>query len=255
MSKALIFDMDGTLTPATQDISSDMMTELSKIKPAYKKYLVSGSDMEKIERQIPVDFLLSDFDKVFSCNGTRVWNCKLDMDDETQPVEPELIHKISLLDHYSQADINHIISYLLKLASESHTQFKTGTFIEWRESQINFSVVGRNCSLDQREDYVRWDKKSSERKRIAEKLRNEFKGWGLVFNLGGQISIDITRKEWDKTYAFKNIEEKPQDCIFFGDKIMPGGNDYTIARMCNKYYDIESPEDTIIALQEYQRKS
>jgi len=252
MTKAIIFDMDGTLTPATQPISKEMMEAVASISPVYQKYLVSGSDMSKIENQIPYDFLLRHFDKVFACNGTSVYNTHLDNDDENKPFQPELIHQIRLLDHYSQADINHIISYLLKLASQSHTKFKTGTFVEWRGSQINFSVVGRNCDLAQREDYVLWDQKSKEREKIADKLRQEFAGWGLVFNLGGQISIDITRKEWDKTYAFKYITEKPQDCIFFGDKICPGGNDYTIARMCGKYYDVSGPEDSLILLEQYK---
>jgi len=252
--KALVFDMDGTLTPATQPISKDMLQTLIDMGPGYKKYLVTGSEMTKIEKQIPEDFLLRNFEKVFSCNGTRVWNCNLDMDDESQNIQPELIHKIDLLDHYSQADMNHLIGYLLKVASESHTKFKTGTFIEWRGSQINFSVVGRNCTLSQREDYVEWDKKSNERKRITDRLSKEFEGWGLGFKLGGQISIDITRKEWDKTYALRNIVEDPKDCIFFGDKITPGGNDFSIAMKCGKYHDVGSPEDTMIALEQYKQR-
>ena len=251
MTKALIFDMDGTLTGHTQPISKDMMQTLIDLGPGYKKYLVTGSEMSKIENQMPEDFLLKTFEKVFACNGTRVWNCNLDMDDETRTIQPELIHKIDLLDYYSQADMNHLIGYLLKVASESHTKFKTGTFIEWRGSQINFSVVGRNCSLSQREDYVKWDIKSNERTRIAERLAKEFQGWGLVFNLGGQISIDITRKEWDKTYALKNIRENSKDCVFFGDKIIEGGNDFGIAMKCGKYHDVDNPADTMIALEQY----
>ena len=251
MTKAIIFDMDGTLTGHTQPISKDMMQTIIDLGPGYKKYLVTGSEMSKIENQIPEDFLLKTFEKVFACNGTRVWNCNLDMDDETRTIQPELIHKIDLLDYYSQADMNHLIGYLLKVASESHTKFKTGTFIEWRGSQLNISVVGRNCSLSQREDYVKWDIKSNERTRIAERLAKEFQGWGLVFNLGGQISIDITRKEWDKTYALKNIRENPKDCVFFGDKIIEGGNDFGIAMKCGKYHDVDNPADTMIALEQY----
>jgi phosphomannomutase len=196
--KALVFDMDGTLTPATQKISIEMIKELETIPNGFKKYLVTGSDMSKVLNQIPESFLLENFSKVLTSNGTRVYNTSLDLDDETGALEPELIHKIELIDHYSQADINHLVSRLLTIASESHTKYKTGTFIEWRGSQINFSVIGRNCSLEQRQDYVKWDKKSNERKKIVERLKEEFEGWGLGFNLGGQISIDITRKEWDK---------------------------------------------------------
>jgi len=252
MSKALVFDMDGTLAPATQKISDDMMTALLSVKPGYNKYLVTGSDMEKIQKQIPESFLLKCFRKVFACNGTSVFDTNLDTDDETKPYAPDLVHTVKLLDHYSQADMNHLIGYLLKVASESHTKFKTGTFIEWRGSQINFSVVGRNCTLEQRDDYVKWDKKSNERQRIADRLSKEFQGWGLVFNLGGQISIDITRKEWDKSYALNFIPEDPTECIYFGDKIVEGGNDFSIAMKCGKYYDIENPEDTLIILDQYK---
>ena len=249
--KALIFDMDGTLTPATQTISEEMMHSLSRVKPGYNKYIVTGSDMDKVLRQIPESFLLKNFKKVFTCNGTRAYDTSLDLDDETKPFAPDLVHKIELLDHYSQADLNHLVSRLLSIAAESHTKYKTGTFIEWRGSQINFSVVGRNCSLEQREDYVKWDKKSNERNKIVKRLKEEFSGWGLGFNLGGQISIDITRKEWDKSYALGHIPEDPHDCIFFGDKIVEGGNDFEIAMKCGKYHDVRTPEDTLIILNEY----
>ena len=252
LPRALLFDMDGTLTDPRQPISADMFQALSKVKPAIKKYLVTGSDMSKIEEQIPPSILLSMFDRVYACNGTRVYNCKLDMDDESLPIEPELIHKVTLLDHYSQADINHIMGVLLRIAADTHTKFKTGTFVEWRESQINFSVVGRNCTLEQREDYVVWDQKSSERAKIIEKLRKEFLGWGLSFRLGGQISIDITREGWDKSYAFENMIETPDQCVFFGDKICPDGNDLDIAMKCAYYHHADSVTDVIIKLQEYQ---
>ncbi len=246
--KSLIFDMDGTLTESRQHISDEMIQALMKIPNSYKKYLVTGSDMAKVEEQIPIEVLLAVFDKVFACNGTRVFNTNLDLDDETRPVEPELIHKVNLSDFYSESDLNHIMNTLLKLAHETHTKIKTGTFVEWRESQINFSVVGRNCTSGQREDYVKWDNKSGERKKLVEQLEDKFQGWGLSFRLGGQISIDVTRQGWDKSYAFNNISEKPEDCVFFGDKIVPGGNDYDIAVLCGKYHDVQGAADTILAL-------
>ncbi len=61
--------------------------------------------------------------------------------------------------------------FFLKTAYKTHTKIKTGTFIEWRDSQINFSVVGRNCTSDQREDYVRWDNKSGEREKIVDNFK------------------------------------------------------------------------------------
>jgi len=249
---ALLFDMDGTITDARQPISEDMVSALKYLKPTVRKYLITGSDMDKIEEQIPYEVLLETFERVYSCNGTRVWNCNLDMDDETRPLEPELIHKVSLLDHYSEADITHIVNVLLSIAADTHTKIKTGTFVEWRQSQINFSVIGRNCNSAQRSDYVTWDQKSGERQKIVETLRKEFKGWGLSFRLGGQISIDITREGWDKSYAFTNMNESPDQCIFFGDKICKDGNDLDIAMKCGRFHHIDGPADLILQLQEYK---
>ena len=137
---AMLFDMDGTLTDARRPITPDVIVALRSTMTGVKRYIVTGSDLSKIEEQIPSDVLLGLFDRVYACNGTRVYNTNLDMDDETQAIEPELIHKVTLLDHYSEADINHIINVLLQTAASTHTRIKTGTFVEWRESQINFSV-------------------------------------------------------------------------------------------------------------------
>jgi len=248
---ALLFDMDGTLTDPRQPITQDVVEILRSISPTIKKYLVTGSDMDKIEEQIPNEILLNIFERVYSCNGTRAWNCNLDMDDEILPIEPELIHKVDLTDHYSEADLTHIINVLLSIAAKTHTKIKTGTFVEWRQSQINFSVIGRNCSLEQRRDYVKWDQKSGEREKIIEHLRDQFQGWGLSFRLGGQISIDITREGWDKSYAFTNLIESPDQCVFFGDKICKDGNDLDIAMKCARYHNVEGPADLILQIQEY----
>jgi len=249
--KALLFDMDGTLTDPRQRITPEVLSCLQSLPTGTRKYLVTGSDMTKIEEQIPSDYLLALFERVYACNGTRVYNCNLDMDDETLPEEPELIHKTSLVDFYSEADLTHIVDVLLATAAQTHTKIKTGTFVEWRESQINFSVIGRNCTTSQREDYVKWDTKSDERKRIIEHLRKEFKGWGLSFRLGGQISIDITREGWDKSYAFQHMHEIPDHCVFFGDKICKDGNDLDIAMKCGRYHHVDGPADLILQMQEY----
>ena len=126
---ALLFDMDGTLTDPRQLITEDVVKALKSIRPSIRKYLVTGSDMSKIDEQIPNDILLDLFERVYACNGTRVYNCNLDMDDETMAIEPELIHSTSLTDFYSEADINHIVNVLLKTALDTHTKIKTGTFI------------------------------------------------------------------------------------------------------------------------------
>ena len=44
---------------------------------------------------------------------------------------------------------------------------RAGNHIENRGSMINFSIVGRDCSLKERKKYFEWDEKNGERKIIA----------------------------------------------------------------------------------------
>jgi len=250
-TKALIFDMDGTLTHSRQPVPKEVLKALKKLRGKYKLYLVTGSNFSKVEEQFGWDKVIEIFEKVMCCNGTTVFQTSLDPDDEHGNLEPDLIHKVSLIDHYSQADLNHVISVLLKYASKNHTKYKTGTFVEWRGSQINFSLIGRNCSQAQREDYAKWDKKSGDRDKAIKFLEKEFKSYGLAFRKGGQISIDISRIEWSKAYAFENIDEKPEDCVFFGDNIVPVGNDWEIAKMCGKFHAVDGPDEFLEVLAEY----
>ena len=67
-------------------------------------------------------------------------------------------------------------------------------------------------------------------------------------------SIDIHPKGCNKSQAKKWILDKLGEdttIYFYGDKTLKGGNDYEIAMMCGKYFDIEAPEDTIILLEQF----
>ena len=64
MPAALLFDMDGTLTDAREPISQRCCEGLEGCSNSIKKHLVTGSDMVKIEEQIPNDNLLQLFERV-----------------------------------------------------------------------------------------------------------------------------------------------------------------------------------------------
>lgn len=72
----------------------------------------------------------------------------------------------------------------------------------------------------------------------------------ILFFSGGQISIDVFPKGWDKTYCLKFLSEF-DEIHFFGDKTLPGGNDYEIwddSRTVG--HTVTSPDDTMKQLKE-----
>ena len=54
MTKALIFDMDGTITLAGQKATRKVMDELNRVRTKYKMYLATGSGYTKVEEQLVV---------------------------------------------------------------------------------------------------------------------------------------------------------------------------------------------------------
>jgi phosphomannomutase len=54
---------------------------------------------------------------------------------------------------------------------------------------------------------------------LVKALQQKFPDYGLTYSIGGQISIDIFPKGWDKTYALGIVADEQFDEIhFFGDK-------------------------------------
>ncbi|MBC8395324.1 MAG: hypothetical protein H8E05_01390, partial [Bacteroidetes bacterium] len=145
-----------------------------------------------------------------------------------------------------------LLNDLNQLLLDSEYEERSGNHIEHRPGMINFSVIGRNATPEERIKYFDWDKLNGERERIAEFLRGRYKD--LDFNIGGQISIDINPKGKDKSQSTKYIREKSHqeeiEFVFFGDKCQKGGNDYDIVKDIHEnkdgvYFNVEGPEETV----------
>ena len=98
---------------------------------------------------------------------------------------------------------------------------------------VNFSVIGRNCTVKDRDDYEEWDTINGERSLIKDTLEKEFPELDVF--IGGAISVDITYKNKGKEQVALKVRNKypNHEIIFFGDKTDIGGNDYTLACKLN----------------------
>uniref|UniRef100_A0A8C5S552 Phosphomannomutase n=1 Tax=Laticauda laticaudata TaxID=8630 RepID=A0A8C5S552_LATLA len=84
------------------------------------------------------------------------------------------------------------------------------------------------------------------RDRFVADLRRDFAGKGLTFSIGGQISFDVFPNGWDKRYCLGIVaQDNFEKIYFFGDKTMPGGNDYEIYTDPRTVgHSVSSPEQT-----------
>jgi phosphomannomutase len=211
MNEVLVFDVDGTLTPPRSPMDETMARALRRLISHRQVFLVTGSDRAKLEAQAPVDILES-ASGVFCCSGNEIWRGKRLVMEMTHIFPPELI------------------ALAAQLLESSEYPLRTGRHIEERTGSLNISVVGRNANLLQRRDYQRHDRAAQERDRLIAAIEAQFPEYEC--NRGGQISIDIAPRGWNKARVFKEVRTRVPGAVvhFFGDTIGEGGNDLPLAQ-------------------------
>jgi len=237
MDRIFIFDIDGTLTPSRLRMTEEFAKFFDKWSEKNKYYLVTGSDLDKTKEQLPIAYI-DRAEAIFTCCGNQMW------------IDGELIYD-------NKFKVPRKLNKLLgTIMSNSQYPHRYGNHIEDRGSMVNFSIVGRDCTQEQREEYFEWDKQSLERKIIAQAIKEKFPDLDAV--IGGQISIDIYPKGMDKSQVLNVIEQErlvpPSEYIFIGDGIENGGNDYPLAHLMDNiegcdWYQTDGWEHTMQILE------
>ena len=221
MDRIFIFDVDGTLTPSRLPMTKEFQKFFKQWIKKNKFYLVTGSDLPKLQEQMC--FYDIEAEGIFTCCGNQFWK-----------PDPSIVNTSAELIYDNKFEMtNKLKSSLEVMLMSSQYPHRYGNHIEDRGSMVNFSVVGRNCTQEQREKYYEWDKEKGERRKMSIFLKNKFKDLDAV--IGGQISIDIYPKGNDKSQVLNVIEQErlipPNEYIFIGDGIENGGNDYPLAEL------------------------
>ena len=224
MSKVFIFDVDGTLTPSRQKMTKEFKKFFTNWLKSNKFYLVTGSDLPKLQEQM--DFMDIEAEGIFTCCGNQFWR-----------PDPYIVNISAEMIYDNKFEVPRKLKSLLGVfLINSQYPHRYGNHIEDRGSMVNFSVVGRDCTQEQRDEYFEYDNKKGERKIIATAIKEKFPDLDAV--IGGQISIDIYPKGNDKSQILDIIKQdrlvEPDEYIFIGDRTEEGGNDYPLAKLMNK---------------------
>jgi len=223
-----IFDVDGTLTPSRGRMNNEFANWFEHFATHNAVYLVTGSDREKTLEQIP-EHIYNLCITVYQCSGNDVWQQGTNLRTSDFKLDDILFQDL----------INELEN------SKFHT--RTGNHIDERPGLANFSVLGRNASLEDRFLYRQWDEHKNERQNICERLRKKWPNYN--FQIAGETGIDITAKGSTKAQILTDFD--PDDTLyFFGDKCKYGGNDFEIASDVvarlgdNKVFEVNDWEDT-----------
>ena len=248
----ILFDMDGTLTPARQVMSMEMAHAIGKLSKKHEVGIVTGSGLNYVLEQCSIlkEVFDIDWEKIhlLPCNGTQWYKFK----------NHKLVchHSADMKSELGKKLYQRIVSKLCYEQSIVAATFESldffGTFVQYRKSLLNWCPIGRDSDTDTkaREKFVEFDKLTNFRKSKLAEL-NEFINTGsdkqVTIVLGGHTSFDIYPIGWDKTYALNHFDvTKTGKIVFVGDRCTGDGNDRTIYQACYPdAYQTTSPENTL----------
>lgn len=232
----IIFDLDGTLGKSKCPLDAEMESLLDKLLSRKKVAIISGGGYPQFQTQIlkafPHDGHFSNL-FLLPASGTRLYVWRGTWNEQyAEHLSPKEKEKI-------------MISFNAALKQAGHVQPTKvyGTIIEDRGSQITFSALGQQAPVEEK---ATWDPTREKREAIVSFLQPKIPEFDV--RIGGSTSIDVTKKGVNKAYGIRKIEEflhiTPDDIVFVGDSLFPGGNDYPAKATGIDCISVKNPEDT-----------
>ena len=249
MKNIVLFDLDGTLTPAREPMNDDMLSWLEVLHKHSDVGIVTGSPFPYISEQAPE--FLSQFcfhpdagvTRIMPCNGTQLF-----LSDGTGYERVYAADMKESLGDESYRRLIWVLSNLQVNLLEGIDIPISGNFISYRGSMLNWCMIGRDATSDERKAFVDLDAKYQIRKTLSKAFQNnlnEFKLEGISHAIGGNTSIDVYPTGWDKTYALRHVQDYDQ-VYFIGDRCDEGGNDKSLYDIIDedKRHKTGGPEQT-----------
>jgi phosphomannomutase len=241
--RAIIFDLDGTLTESKSALTPQMGAVLARLVAKMPVAVMSGGSYAQFEKQLlggmPAD---ADFHNLYlfptSASQCYTWKdgtWKLLYNNPFTSEEKELIMRV-------------LTEALRETGLDKQPQL-WGEQIEDRGSQITWSALGQQAPVAEKSA---WDPDRKKRAPLQAALIARLPGFSIRVN--AHSSVDITREGMTKAYGvqrFSEILSMPvSDMLYIGDALFPGGNDEIVKESGVPTRQISGPAETAAVIEE-----
>jgi phosphomannomutase len=257
MDRAVVFDIDNTLTPAREALDPSMTRRLSALGRPFA--LAAGSDRDLLMSQffepLHAHGFRGQFD-AFLCNGALRYRCRCE-----EKLELSLVEEFSLRSHLGEWSFGALLQLLGELLVDPRFALPkelsvVGERIVDRRGMINLAPSGREhgalstAARHSRDQFVKFDTQTGYRTRLMPVLRSALDqvlpGNDLRVSLGGQTSFDLVVQGRDKSFAVRSLlEEGMRHVTYVGDALFPGGNDAAVVDFILAWQGSPCPVDVI----------
>lgn len=206
--KHIFFDMDGTVTFTRSKITPHMKAALTELMKVATVGIISGSTNEQMDYQV---------------DGLPVIRMGQNGNHVIDPTEGELWY-----DAITEREKEQIYAHGAELrAAFTHEVPDEEDLLEDRGSQISFSIYGHHADPATKKAFD-----GDFKKRTALLAAHPFHSETIEVRMGGSTTFDYFRKGRNKGYNIDRLLKhkgwQPEECLFFGDALFPGGNDASV---------------------------
>jgi membrane-associated protein len=241
--RAVVFDLDNTLSRAIEPLSPHVAAKLAELLSHTPVAIMSGASFERMQRDVlptlPAGTNLENL-FLFPDTGARCYRYKKKKWKETYkkifaPGESEHVAKI--LEE----------GLLATGITERAPQY--GERILKRDAQVTLAGIGLDAPAALK---AAWDPDRSKRAKLKQYLDQRLKGFDI--RISSRTAIDITKTGIDKAFGVRwlasNLRVSTKHMLFVGDDLGAEGNDALVIPTGIQTRETSGPEETARIIEE-----
>jgi HAD superfamily hydrolase (TIGR01484 family) len=222
----ILLDVDGTIAESGNIINENISLLLNKLQneKSFEIGIVGGGKFDKIlfqlNNKLVVEHIFSECGSIYNkLNDHNLY---------------DLIYKKNIRKFKYYNEINILIKIFLNYLSNVD-YLLSGNFVDLRDGLIYLSFVGMVANEDERQNFIKLDKKNNYRLNLLQILQKKAVELNIDkyvdILLGGSVGIAVYPTQWNKVQVINDgiITKKNYNKIYyFGDKYDIDGNDYKL---------------------------
>lgn len=241
--RAVIFDLDNTLSESFQAPKPHVASRLHKLLEIMPIGIMSGASFSRMEQHL-LPSLPKDVDngRLYLFPDTAA-QCYLWKNHGWQSV-----YKCT----FTKSEYEKIMKTFNEAIEETGVLVgapRWGELFLARDVQVTFAGLGVDASS---EDKAGWDRNRSKRQKLKDFLDKKLSGADV--RISGRTAIDVTKTGVDKAYGVKWLADslgiKASEMLFVGDALYPGGNDAVVIPTGIQTVEVTGPHETADVIDE-----
>ncbi len=235
--RAVFFDLDDTLAESFHAPSSETLVGLGKLLESMPVSIITGATFQRMQEQF-----LSELEVSPHVNRLYIFPTSSAQGYSYTQGAWHLLYDLALREE-ERSRIKKTILEAVESIEELKNSTHYGEQMVDKGSQIAYTHIGIDATRDVKDS---WDADGSKRELLWTTLKQSLPEFEVL--MGGATTIDITRKEVNKSHGViwlsKKLDIPPSEMLYVGDALYPGGNDAVVIPTGIQVRAVSGPVET-----------